>query len=180
MCLLTVIDDIFDCCVCITQECEYETIVPYKLSEHKTTVHSGLACVCETCGRAFKSKSVLKYHIQSNHSESRPTYICNTCGKTYFTAQALRVSPRVSIDSLKILKDQKYFFFYILFFSFKIQVKKLLVRMIWNQNFVIYTNLIEIEFNFSLFYVQWKTSRKPLLLRIADFTFIEKMIWDLW
>lgn len=120
--------DIFDCCVCITQECEYETIVPYKLSEHKTTVHSGLACVCETCGRAFKSKSVLKYHIQSNHSESRPTYICNTCGKTYFTAQALRVSPRVSRDSLKISKDRNIFLTF--FLSLKIQVDKLLVRMI--------------------------------------------------
>lgn len=145
---MTVFYDIFDCCVCITQECEYETIVPYKLSEHKTTVHSGLACVCETCGRAFKSKSVLKYHIQSNHSETRPTYICNTCGKTYFTAQALRVSLRVSRDSLKILKDRKYFFLHI-FFSLKIQVKNLLVRMIWNQNFVIYA--IFLEFNFHCF-----------------------------
>ena len=125
---MTVFDDIFDCCICITQECEYETIVPYKLSEHKTTVHSGLACVCETCGRAFKSKSVLKYHIQSNHSESRPTYICNTCGKTYFTAQALRVSPRVSRDSLKISKDRNIFLTF--FLSLKIQVDKLLVRMI--------------------------------------------------
>ncbi|XP_062610033.1 GDNF-inducible zinc finger protein 1-like [Saccostrea cucullata] len=75
---------------CEEQDCEFQTIVPYKLSEHKTTVHSGLACICETCGRAFKSKSVLRYHIQSNHSGTRPKFICNTCGKTYFTAQALK------------------------------------------------------------------------------------------
>lgn len=84
-----------------SQECEFETIVPYKLSEHKTTVHSGLACICETCGRAFKSKSVLKYHIQSTHSESRPTFICNTCGKTYFTAQALKVSKEHLLAELR-------------------------------------------------------------------------------
>ncbi|XP_037044367.1 transcription factor grauzone-like [Bradysia coprophila] len=53
-----------------------------KLSRHLKTVHGPpINNICEACGRSFKSKSDLKYHIELEHSTTPLTKAqCNICG----------------------------------------------------------------------------------------------------
>lgn len=84
-----------------SQECEFEIIVFYKLFEYKTIVYLGLVCICEICGRVFKSKSVFKYYIQFIYFEFRFIFICNICGKIYFIGQVFKVSKEYLLVELR-------------------------------------------------------------------------------
>ena len=38
--------------------------------------------VCETCGKKFPKKSLLKTHVQTVH-EKRKDFLCRQCGKSF-------------------------------------------------------------------------------------------------
>ncbi|XP_029690293.1 zinc finger protein 3 homolog [Takifugu rubripes] len=49
--------------------------------------------ICETCGKAFNTNSILKVHIRC-HTGERP-YLCKTCGKAFKQSSALSYHMRV-------------------------------------------------------------------------------------
>ncbi|NWH64722.1 ZN142 protein, partial [Geococcyx californianus] len=73
------------CC----DECEYRTNRADALRVHKETRHrDARSFICEQCGKAFKTRFLLKTHLKK-HSEEKP-YVCNACGRAFRWAAGLR------------------------------------------------------------------------------------------
>ncbi|NWR57348.1 ZN142 protein, partial [Bucorvus abyssinicus] len=70
-------------------ECEYCTNRADALRVHKETRHrEARSFICEQCGKAFKTRFLLKTHLKK-HSEDKP-YVCNACGRAFRWAAGLR------------------------------------------------------------------------------------------
>ncbi|NXN79840.1 ZN142 protein, partial [Bombycilla garrulus] len=70
-------------------ECEYRTNRADALRVHKETRHQeARSFICEQCGKAFKTRFLLKTHLKK-HSEEKP-YVCNACGRAFRWAAGLR------------------------------------------------------------------------------------------
>ncbi|NXH26748.1 ZN142 protein, partial [Myiagra hebetior] len=70
-------------------ECEYCTNRADALRVHKETRHQeARSFICEQCGKAFKTRFLLKTHLKK-HSEEKP-YVCNACGRAFRWAAGLR------------------------------------------------------------------------------------------
>nr|XP_006112746.1 zinc finger protein 142 [Pelodiscus sinensis] len=70
-------------------ECEYCTNRADALRIHKETRHrDARAFICEQCGKAFKTRFLLKTHLKK-HSEEKP-YVCNVCYRGFRWAAGLR------------------------------------------------------------------------------------------
>ncbi|XP_053775051.1 zinc finger protein 142 isoform X1 [Desmodus rotundus] len=70
-------------------ECEYCTNRADALRVHQETRHrEARAFMCEQCGKAFKTRFLLRTHLRK-HSEARP-YVCNVCHRAFRWAAGLR------------------------------------------------------------------------------------------
>ncbi|XP_054979138.1 zinc finger protein 142 isoform X1 [Sorex araneus] len=70
-------------------ECEYCTNRADALRVHQETRHrDARAFMCEQCGKAFKTRFLLRTHLRK-HSEARP-YVCNVCRRAFRWAAGLR------------------------------------------------------------------------------------------
>ncbi|KAM6464485.1 zinc finger protein 142 isoform 2-T2 [Liasis olivaceus] len=70
-------------------ECNYCTNRADALRIHKETRHrDARSFICEQCGKAFKTRFLLKTHLKK-HSEEKP-YICNVCYRGFRWAAGLR------------------------------------------------------------------------------------------
>nr|XP_005279772.3 zinc finger protein 142 [Chrysemys picta bellii] len=70
-------------------ECEYCTNRADALRIHKETRHRDTrSFICEQCGKAFKTRFLLKTHLKK-HSEEKP-YVCNVCHRGFRWAAGLR------------------------------------------------------------------------------------------
>ncbi|XP_070585278.1 zinc finger protein 142 [Erythrolamprus reginae] len=70
-------------------ECKYCTNRADALRIHKETRHrEARSFICEQCGKAFKTRFLLKTHLKK-HSEEKP-YICNVCYRGFRWAAGLR------------------------------------------------------------------------------------------
>ncbi|KAL2081529.1 hypothetical protein ACEWY4_023382 [Coilia grayii] len=71
------------------EECEYRTNRPDALRVHRDTRHRDVrSFICEKCGKAFKTRFLLKTH-QKKHSEERP-FACKMCPKAFRWAAGLK------------------------------------------------------------------------------------------
>nr|XP_033801719.1 zinc finger protein 142 isoform X2 [Geotrypetes seraphini] len=70
-------------------ECEYCTNRADALRIHKETRHQDARTfICEQCGKAFKTRFLLKTHLKK-HSADKP-YVCNVCLRDFRWAAGLR------------------------------------------------------------------------------------------
>ncbi|XP_044294332.1 zinc finger protein 142 isoform X2 [Varanus komodoensis] len=70
-------------------ECDYCTNRADALRIHKETRHrEARSFICEQCGKAFKTRFLLKTHLKK-HSEEKP-YVCNVCFRGFRWAAGLR------------------------------------------------------------------------------------------
>uniref|UniRef100_A0A6J0TGY6 Zinc finger protein 142 isoform X1 n=1 Tax=Pogona vitticeps TaxID=103695 RepID=A0A6J0TGY6_9SAUR len=70
-------------------ECSYCTNRADALRIHKETRHrEARSFICEQCGKAFKTRFLLKTHLKK-HSEDKP-YVCNVCYRGFRWAAGLR------------------------------------------------------------------------------------------
>ncbi|XP_053139531.1 zinc finger protein 142 isoform X2 [Hemicordylus capensis] len=70
-------------------ECKYCTNRADALRIHKETRHrEARSFICEQCGKAFKTRFLLKTHLKK-HSEEKP-YVCNVCYRGFRWAAGLR------------------------------------------------------------------------------------------
>ncbi|KAK0132783.1 Zinc finger protein 142 [Merluccius polli] len=70
-------------------DCAYRTNRADALRAHRDTQHcDARSYVCEKCGKAFKTRFILKTH-QRQHSEARP-YACGACHKAFRWPAGLR------------------------------------------------------------------------------------------
>ncbi|XP_062972840.1 zinc finger protein 142 isoform X2 [Elgaria multicarinata webbii] len=70
-------------------ECDYCTNRADALRIHKETRHrEARSFICEQCGKAFKTRFLLKTHLKK-HSEEKP-YVCNVCYRGFRWAAGLR------------------------------------------------------------------------------------------
>ncbi|XP_006867928.1 PREDICTED: zinc finger protein 142 [Chrysochloris asiatica] len=70
-------------------ECEYCTNRADALRVHRETRHrEARAFMCEQCGKAFKTRFLLRTHLRK-HSEAKP-YVCNVCHRGFRWAAGLR------------------------------------------------------------------------------------------
>nr|XP_056717579.1 zinc finger protein 142 [Euleptes europaea] len=70
-------------------ECQYCTNRADALRIHKETRHrEARSFICEQCGKAFKTRFLLKTHLKK-HSEEKP-YVCNVCCRGFRWAAGLR------------------------------------------------------------------------------------------
>ncbi|XP_020006675.1 zinc finger protein 142 isoform X4 [Castor canadensis] len=70
-------------------ECEYCTNRADALRVHRETRHrDARAFMCEQCGKAFKTRFLLRTHLRK-HSEAKP-YVCNVCHRAFRWAAGLR------------------------------------------------------------------------------------------
>ncbi|XP_078003804.1 zinc finger protein 142 isoform X2 [Phascolarctos cinereus] len=70
-------------------ECEYCTNRADALRVHQETRHQeARAFMCEQCGKAFKTRFLLRTHLRK-HSEDKP-YVCNVCHRAFRWAAGLR------------------------------------------------------------------------------------------
>ncbi|XP_019347987.2 zinc finger protein 142 isoform X2 [Alligator mississippiensis] len=71
------------------EECEYRTNRADALRVHRDTRHrEARAHMCEQCGKAFKTRFLLRTHLRA-HSEARP-YVCGVCRRAFRWAAGLR------------------------------------------------------------------------------------------
>uniref|UniRef100_A0A7M4FME1 Zinc finger protein 142 n=1 Tax=Crocodylus porosus TaxID=8502 RepID=A0A7M4FME1_CROPO len=71
------------------EECEYRTNRADALRVHRDTRHrEARAHMCEQCGKAFKTRFLLRTHLRA-HSEARP-YVCGVCQRAFRWAAGLR------------------------------------------------------------------------------------------
>ncbi|XP_072541724.1 zinc finger protein 142 [Salminus brasiliensis] len=71
------------------EECEYRTNRADALRIHRETRHRDVrSFICEKCGKAFKTRFLLKTH-QKRHSDERP-YVCSICQKGFRWPAGLR------------------------------------------------------------------------------------------
>ncbi|XP_029460967.1 LOW QUALITY PROTEIN: zinc finger protein 142 [Rhinatrema bivittatum] len=70
-------------------KCDYRTNRADALRIHKETRHQDARTfICEQCGKAFKTRFLLKTHLKK-HSEDKP-YVCNVCLRNFRWAAGLR------------------------------------------------------------------------------------------
>ncbi|XP_039089112.1 zinc finger protein 142 isoform X2 [Hyaena hyaena] len=70
-------------------ECDYCTNRADALRVHQETRHrEARAFMCEQCGKAFKTRFLLRTHLRK-HSEAKP-YVCNVCHRAFRWAAGLR------------------------------------------------------------------------------------------
>uniref|UniRef100_A0ACB8G1C6 Uncharacterized protein n=1 Tax=Sphaerodactylus townsendi TaxID=933632 RepID=A0ACB8G1C6_9SAUR len=70
-------------------ECKYCTNRADALRIHKETRHrEARSFICEQCGKAFKTRFLLRTHLKK-HSEEKP-YVCNVCYRGFRWAAGLR------------------------------------------------------------------------------------------
>ncbi|XP_071777758.2 zinc finger protein 142 [Centroberyx gerrardi] len=70
-------------------ECDYRTNRADALRAHRDTQHCDVrSYICEKCGKAFKTRFILKTH-QRQHSDDRP-YTCGLCHKAFRWPAGLR------------------------------------------------------------------------------------------
>ncbi|CAG5015827.1 unnamed protein product [Parnassius apollo] len=91
-------------------EIQHEGVRPYRcprcpaalasrasLAKHERAVHAGRrpppAHVCDTCGRAFRGKSVLINHVRT-HTGEKP-FACGDCGRRFTQRTAMRTHLRL-------------------------------------------------------------------------------------
>ncbi|XP_063789966.1 zinc finger protein 142 isoform X2 [Pseudophryne corroboree] len=71
------------------EECDYCTNRADALRVHRETRHRDVrSFICEQCGKAFKTRFLLKTHLKK-HSEEKP-YVCNMCQRGFRWAAGLR------------------------------------------------------------------------------------------
>ncbi|XP_069838345.1 zinc finger protein 142 isoform X2 [Dendropsophus ebraccatus] len=71
------------------EECDYCTNRADALRVHRETRHRDVrSFICEQCGKAFKTRFLLKTHLKK-HSEEKP-YICNVCQRGFRWPAGLR------------------------------------------------------------------------------------------
>uniref|UniRef100_A0A9J7YK68 Zinc finger protein 142 n=2 Tax=Cyprinus carpio TaxID=7962 RepID=A0A9J7YK68_CYPCA len=71
------------------EDCEYRTNRADALRIHRETRHRDeRSFICEKCGKAFKTRFLLKTH-QRKHSEERP-YVCSICQRAFRWPAGLR------------------------------------------------------------------------------------------
>ncbi|XP_067264894.1 zinc finger protein 142 [Chanodichthys erythropterus] len=71
------------------EDCEYRTNRADALRIHRETRHRDVrSFICEKCGKAFKTRFLLKTH-QRKHSEERP-YVCSICQRAFRWPAGLR------------------------------------------------------------------------------------------
>ncbi|XP_069588832.1 zinc finger protein 142 [Ranitomeya imitator] len=71
------------------EECDYCTNRADALRVHRETRHRDVrSFICEQCGKAFKTRFLLKTHLKK-HSEEKP-YICNMCQRGFRWPAGLR------------------------------------------------------------------------------------------
>ncbi|XP_060786231.1 zinc finger protein 142 [Neoarius graeffei] len=71
------------------EECEYRTNRADALRVHRETRHRDMrSFICEKCGKAFKTRFLLKTH-QKRHSDERP-YVCSECQRGFRWPAGLR------------------------------------------------------------------------------------------
>ncbi|XP_065108105.1 zinc finger protein 142 [Paramisgurnus dabryanus] len=71
------------------EDCEYRTNRADALRIHRETRHrDARSFICEKCGKAFKTRFLLKTH-QRKHSEERP-YVCAVCQRAFRWPAGLR------------------------------------------------------------------------------------------
>lgn len=73
----------------VCEECEYRTNRADALRVHRETQHRDTRpFICEKCGKAFKTRFLLKTH-QKRHSDERP-YVCSECQRGFRWPAGLR------------------------------------------------------------------------------------------
>ncbi|CAM4601482.1 unnamed protein product [Leuciscus chuanchicus] len=73
----------------VCEDCEYRTNRADALRIHRETRHRDVrSFICEKCGKAFKTRFLLKTH-QRKHSEERP-YVCSVCQRAFRWPAGLR------------------------------------------------------------------------------------------
>ncbi|KAE8581340.1 hypothetical protein XENTR_v10024754 [Xenopus tropicalis] len=71
------------------EECDYCTNRADALRVHRETRHREVrSFICEQCGKAFKTRFLLKTHMRK-HSEEKP-YVCNLCQRSFRWPAGLR------------------------------------------------------------------------------------------
>ncbi|GMF98429.1 binding protein [[Candida] boidinii] len=83
------------------EECGKKFNRPYRLANHKETVHSNIsrfACDFPDCGLNFKTWSALQFHIKTDH----PKVSCKICGKKCVGAKGLSNHMRIHDDKTAI------------------------------------------------------------------------------
>ncbi|XP_068102146.1 zinc finger protein 142 [Hyperolius riggenbachi] len=71
------------------EECDYCTNRADALRVHRETRHREVrSFICEQCGKAFKTRFLLKTHLKK-HSEDKP-YVCNVCQRGFRWPAGLR------------------------------------------------------------------------------------------
>ncbi|KAM3916777.1 zinc finger protein 142 [Leptodactylus fuscus] len=71
------------------EECDYCTNRADALRVHRETRHRDVrSFICEQCGKAFKTRFLLKTHLKK-HSEDKP-YVCNVCQRGFRWPAGLR------------------------------------------------------------------------------------------
>ncbi|KAG8544856.1 hypothetical protein GDO81_021722, partial [Engystomops pustulosus] len=71
------------------EECDYCTNRADALRVHRETRHRDVrSFICEQCGKAFKTRFLLKTHLKK-HSEEKP-YVCNVCQRGFRWPAGLR------------------------------------------------------------------------------------------
>ena len=78
---------------CTYEGCDFKATRKERIENHVNEAHLGLPKIkrysCETCGKAYVMKSMLKDHIKQNHSDVRD-YHCSDCGSSFATSTMLR------------------------------------------------------------------------------------------
>ena len=75
-----------------------------KLNEHKKTVHisqSEMKNICNFCGYASSTASLLKSHIFRNHTERTRDFQCNLCEKAFYEVKMLNLHKKRVHEGLR-------------------------------------------------------------------------------
>ena len=63
--------------------CEICSKAVVNLDSHMRWTHSNVAYVCKHCGKSYKGKTSLNYHIKVTHTTNPKKYPCTVCGKLF-------------------------------------------------------------------------------------------------
>lgn len=70
------------------------------LKMHKDNKHFGVTYSCETCKKAFITKSILLRHVRQVHQKLKP-FGCTRCNKSYCTRTELKQHFNISHANIK-------------------------------------------------------------------------------